>query len=326
MSRKQSVCDPQIEYYDGQFDDARYALALAQTAALKGAAVLNYCEVVDLLRNPDTQRVCGATVRDVETGTQERVHARVVMNATGPFTDGVRRMATGAETPPIIRPSAGAWPRSPAATLVAFREIPLLRASCEAVRRALPARVHAKLQGCAVGAGIHITLPDYYSPENVGMIVPKTADGRVVFMLPWAGATIAGTTDAPADVTMTPQAAEDDVAFVLNAIEDFLSVKVRAVLCTVLLLLPRRLRRRSPAAAPRIQQLHAALAHTCARPQSVRRTAAGPPMQRTRRCAGRTSHLSGAACGRSLWTPAPQTPRTSCATTSSPPSRTASSR
>ena len=43
-------------------------------------------------------------------------------------------------------------------------------------------------------AGVHVTLPDYYSPENLGMIVPKTKDGRVVFMLPWKEATIAGTT------------------------------------------------------------------------------------------------------------------------------------
>ena len=43
-------------------------------------------------------------------------------------------------------------------------------------------------------AGVHITLPDYYSPQNLGMIVPKTKDGRVVFMLPWKEATIAGTT------------------------------------------------------------------------------------------------------------------------------------
>lgn len=43
-------------------------------------------------------------------------------------------------------------------------------------------------------AGVHVTLPDYYSPQNLGMIVPKTKDGRVVFMLPWKEATIAGTT------------------------------------------------------------------------------------------------------------------------------------
>jgi glycerol-3-phosphate dehydrogenase len=43
-------------------------------------------------------------------------------------------------------------------------------------------------------SGVHVTLPDYYSPDNLGMIVPKTKDGRVVFMLPWLGETIAGTT------------------------------------------------------------------------------------------------------------------------------------
>ena len=43
-------------------------------------------------------------------------------------------------------------------------------------------------------AGVHVTLPDYYSPQHLGMIVPKTKDGRVVFMLPWLEATIAGTT------------------------------------------------------------------------------------------------------------------------------------
>ena len=46
-------------------------------------------------------------------------------------------------------------------------------------------------------AGVHVTLPDYYSPEHLGMIVPKTKDGRVVFMLPWLDATIAGTTGDP---------------------------------------------------------------------------------------------------------------------------------
>lgn len=45
-------------------------------------------------------------------------------------------------------------------------------------------------------AGVHVTLPDYYSPDHLGMIVPKTKDGRVVFMLPWMEATIAGTTGA----------------------------------------------------------------------------------------------------------------------------------
>jgi len=45
-------------------------------------------------------------------------------------------------------------------------------------------------------AGVHVMLPDYYSPQHMGLIVPKTKDGRVVFMLPWQGATVAGTTGA----------------------------------------------------------------------------------------------------------------------------------
>ena len=51
-------------------------------------------------------------------------------------------------------------------------------------------------------AGVHITLPDYYSPEHLGMIVPKTKDGRVVFMLPWEDATIAGTTGVLSSATV----------------------------------------------------------------------------------------------------------------------------
>jgi glycerol-3-phosphate dehydrogenase len=95
----------QIEYYDGQFDDSRYSLALAQTAALYGATVVNHCECVDLLKD-DGGSVVGATVRDTETNQIITVHARVVVNATGPFTDSVRRMADP-EAKSIIMPSAG---------------------------------------------------------------------------------------------------------------------------------------------------------------------------------------------------------------------------
>ncbi len=54
-------------------------------------------------------------------------------------------------------------------------------------------------------SGVHVMLPDYYSPEHMGLIVPKTKDGRVVFMLPWLEQTIAGTTDSSSDITMRPQ-------------------------------------------------------------------------------------------------------------------------
>ncbi|KAL9241890.1 hypothetical protein vseg_015950 [Gypsophila vaccaria] len=76
-------------------------------------------------------------------------------------------------------------------------------------------------------SGVHIVLPDYYSPEGMGLIVPKTKDGRVVFMLPWLGRTLAGTTDSNTILTMLPEPHEDEIQFILDAISDYLNVKVR---------------------------------------------------------------------------------------------------
>jgi len=92
-------------YYDGQFDDARLAINLAQTAAGQGAVVVNYAPVVGLEKN--TEGVIEAVVvRDLEAGEERVVRARVVINATGPFADGVRRLdRSGAE--PVIAPSQG---------------------------------------------------------------------------------------------------------------------------------------------------------------------------------------------------------------------------
>ncbi|PRQ58742.1 putative glycerol-3-phosphate dehydrogenase [Rosa chinensis] len=76
-------------------------------------------------------------------------------------------------------------------------------------------------------SGVHIVLPDYYSPEGMGLIVPKTKDGRVVFMLPWLGRTVAGTTDSNTEITLLPEPHEDEIQFILDAISDYLNVKVR---------------------------------------------------------------------------------------------------
>ncbi|KAH1230352.1 Glycerol-3-phosphate dehydrogenase SDP6, mitochondrial [Glycine max] len=76
-------------------------------------------------------------------------------------------------------------------------------------------------------SGVHIILPDYYSPEGMGLIVPKTKDGRVVFMLPWLGRTVAGTTDSSTSITYLPEPHEDEIQFILDAISDYLNVKVR---------------------------------------------------------------------------------------------------
>jgi len=78
-------------------------------------------------------------------------------------------------------------------------------------------------------SGVHITLPNYYSPRKMGLLDPATSDGRVIFFLPWQGNTIAGTTDTPASVERDPVASEEDIRWVLEEVRSYLSpdIKVR---------------------------------------------------------------------------------------------------
>lgn len=175
-----------VVYYDGQTNDARMNLELALTAAAAGAAVANHVEVRALLKD-DAGRVVG--VRAVDTLDPDArlfdVRARVVINATGPAGDELRRL----EHPDAVR---------------------LLRPS----------------------AGTHIVLPSYYSSPAAGLLVPKTPDGRVLFMLPWEGATLVGTTERP--LTTAEAASVDgvgatasEVDFVLAALQPYLSFPAR---------------------------------------------------------------------------------------------------
>ncbi|XP_034462708.1 glycerol-3-phosphate dehydrogenase, mitochondrial isoform X2 [Hippoglossus hippoglossus] len=99
-----------IVYYDGQHNDARMNLAIALSAVRYGGAIANYTEVVHLLKTKDEEtgkeRVCGARCRDVIAGNEFDVKAKCVINATGPFTDSVRKM-DNQETMNICQPSAG---------------------------------------------------------------------------------------------------------------------------------------------------------------------------------------------------------------------------
>jgi len=79
-----------IQYWDAQVDDARHTLTVARTAARYGAALVSSARVVGLLR--DGERVLGARVRDLETGTETEVRARCVVAATGVWSDDVGRM------------------------------------------------------------------------------------------------------------------------------------------------------------------------------------------------------------------------------------------
>ncbi|XP_043361074.1 glycerol-3-phosphate dehydrogenase, mitochondrial isoform X5 [Dermochelys coriacea] len=172
-----------IVYYDGQHNDARMNLAIALTAARYGAATANYTEVVHLLKKTDPKSgkeyVCGARCKDVLTGQEFDVKAKCVINATGPFTDSVRKM-DDQEVSNICQPSSG----------------------------------------------VHIVMPGYYSPDNMGLLDPATSDGRVIFFLPWEKMTIAGTTDTPTEVTHHPIPTEEDINFILTEVRNYLSCDV----------------------------------------------------------------------------------------------------
>jgi glycerol-3-phosphate dehydrogenase len=94
-----------VEYHDGQFDDTRLLIHLAMTAAEQGAVLVNHAPVEDLVKDGDGF-VAGVRVRDRESGELRDVAARSVINATGVFTDGIRRMDRPGAAP-MIRPSQG---------------------------------------------------------------------------------------------------------------------------------------------------------------------------------------------------------------------------
>ncbi|XP_011881595.1 PREDICTED: glycerol-3-phosphate dehydrogenase, mitochondrial isoform X1 [Vollenhovia emeryi] len=171
-----------IVYYDGQQDDARMNLAVALTASRHGATVVNHVKVVNLLKglDRDGKRVLvGAHLKDELTGEEWDVKAKAIINATGPFTDHIRKMDD--------------------------QSVPSI---------------------CCPSSGVHIVLPGYYSPDQMGLLDPATSDGRVIFFLPWQKQTIAGTTDLPCEVTHNPRPTEDEIMFILQEVKNYLNPDV----------------------------------------------------------------------------------------------------
>ena len=93
-----------IQYWDGQFDDARLAITLMRSASDHGATCLNYLAASGLLKSRG--RVCGVLATDSETSEQFEIPARVVINATGVYADAVRHFDE-ADSAPILSPSQG---------------------------------------------------------------------------------------------------------------------------------------------------------------------------------------------------------------------------
>ena len=158
-----------VVYYDGQFDDARLLIHLAMTAADHGATLLNYCPAVGLMRDADGY-VSGVLARDEETGQELRLPAKVVVNATGVFTDSVRQMADPGADPLMV-----------------------------------------------TSQGIHLVFDRSFLKGDTALMVPKTSDGRVLFVIPWHGHAVAGTTDTPVDApSLEPKPLDEEIEFILE--------------------------------------------------------------------------------------------------------------
>jgi glycerol-3-phosphate dehydrogenase len=180
MLRKDNLLGAMV-YYDGAHNDSRMNVSLAMTAALYGCTVVNHMEVTGLEKDA-SGKLNGARLRDCIPGKDGKeaeeitIKAKGIINATGPFTDSIRKMDEP-DVKEIVAPSSG----------------------------------------------VHVILPGYYSPSNMGLIDPSTSDGRVIFFLPWQGNTIAGTTDAPTDITPQPQPSEKDINWILTEIRRYLA-------------------------------------------------------------------------------------------------------
>src|SRR2546423_10779550 len=94
-----------VEYFDGQFDDARLAINLAQTCAEKGGVLLNYFKVASLIKGQNG-KIQGVFSLDQETKKGYHLKSKLVINATGVFVDDILKM-DDPDSKPLIRPSQG---------------------------------------------------------------------------------------------------------------------------------------------------------------------------------------------------------------------------
>ncbi|ABD71370.1 FAD dependent oxidoreductase [Rhodoferax ferrireducens T118] len=165
-----------VKYWDGQFNDARLALALGRTAAARGALLVNYCRALDLFYQEG--KVAGLVCEDTLTGQTYRIQSRCVVNAAGVWVDELRQKDGAAN---------GADGRRPTEPMVAPSQ------------------------------GVHMVVDRDFLGGDTALMVPKTADGRVLFAVPWLGKVILGTTDTPRhDLAREPLAFKEEVDFILT--------------------------------------------------------------------------------------------------------------
>lgn len=167
-----------ILYFDGQFDDSRLAVNLAQTAIGLGATVVNYCGVSGFVM--DGSKIRGVRAKDQLNGKEYLINAKVVINATGVFADAMLQQAEGHKEETIV-PSQG----------------------------------------------IHMIVENNHFSGDAGMMIPKTDDGRVMFIIPWNGKLLLGTTDTPVDtIAMEPIALKEEMDFIIAHFNRYTSSEI----------------------------------------------------------------------------------------------------
>ncbi|MHA8066092.1 glycerol-3-phosphate dehydrogenase/oxidase [Aquirufa sp. ROCK2-A2] len=167
-----------ILYYDGQLNDARYALAILQTAEQQGATILNYAALHQFTISPKSLKVKKLHFKDLLSGKEHEISAKAFINATGPFTDAVRKMANP--------------------------------------------KLHARMK---VSRGAHIVLKKEFWPGELSLLIPKTDDGRVVFLIPWRDYVLVGTTDEADTLQESPAIQEDEKIYLLDYFNRFAKQK-----------------------------------------------------------------------------------------------------
>ncbi|MGB6269357.1 MAG: glycerol-3-phosphate dehydrogenase/oxidase [Olleya sp.] len=168
-----------VVYHDGQFDDARLAVNMAQSAIENGATVLNHFKVNQLLKD-DNGEINGVVAVDTETNQEYSVQAKVVINATGVFTDEVLKM-DNRQAKDIVRPSQG----------------------------------------------VHLVVDKSFLPENDAIMIPKTDDGRVLFLVPWHNRVLIGTTDTLLDShNLEPKPLDKEIDFIISTTNRYLTKNI----------------------------------------------------------------------------------------------------
>ncbi len=163
-----------VLYYDGQLDDARYCLAIVQSAEGSGAVVLNHVQALKFNKNEDNGRLKSLNIKDLITGNEHTVNSKVFINATGPFADSIRQMASSKLKPRI-----------------------------------------------KVSRGAHVVLPREVMKGDTAILVPKTDDGRVIFMIPWQDQVLVGTTDEADELSENPKLEDYEKTYLLEYVNRY---------------------------------------------------------------------------------------------------------